>query len=127
MGLDRTCLHRSAGERICDERGVFVDPDRPGSTRTGASPIIAADERPLLVDEWQRVHPTWDVVRRLVDENHRGGQFLLTGSAPMAESHSGAGRITSMRMRPLTLPERGVEVPTVSLAALLAGNKAVGG
>lgn len=106
---------------------MFVDPDRLGSTRTGASPIIAADERPLLVDEWQRVHPTWDFVRRLVDKDHRGGQFLLTGSAPMAESHSGAGRITSMRMRPLTLPERGVEVPTVSLAALLAGNKTVGG
>jgi len=70
---DRTCPHRSAGERRCDERGVFVDPDRPGSTRTGASPIIAADERPLLVDEWQRVHPTWDVVRRLVDEMVAGG------------------------------------------------------
>ncbi len=89
--------------------------------------VISGDARPLLLDEWQRVHPTWDVVRRLVDEDQRGGQFLLTGSVPTRESHSGAGRITSMRMRPLTLPERGIETPSVSLATLLAGGRAVSG
>ena len=115
----------TAQQRAVTIRRLDVEAER--LIVTADPSVIAADERPLLVDEWQRVHPTWDVVRRLVDENHRGGQFLLTGSAPMAESHSGAGRITSMRMRPLTLPERGVEVPTVSLAALLAGNKTVGG
>lgn len=35
--------------------------------------------------------------------------------------HSGAGRIVSLRMRPLTLTERGVSIPTVSLARLLEG------
>lgn len=64
---------------------------------------------------------------RMVDKDHRGGRFLLTGSAPTTESHSGAGRITSMRRRLRTLPERGVETTTVSLAALLSGDRAVSG
>jgi predicted AAA+ superfamily ATPase len=84
--------------------------------------VIAADPTPLLIDEWQRVPGTFDVVRRLVDADPSGGRFMLTGSAPIAQTHSGAGRITTMRMRPLTLLERGVEVPTVSLASLLGGS-----
>jgi hypothetical protein len=83
--------------------------------------------RPVLIDEWQRVPGSWDLVRRAVDQ--RGAQpasFLLTGSAslpPDATTHSGAGRIVTLRMRPLTLVERGVETPTVSLAQLLNGTR----
>ena len=52
------------------------------------------------------------------------GRFLLTGSATPAHAsgtHSGAGRILSLRMRPMALHERGVVAPHVSIAALLAG------
>jgi len=79
--------------------------------------------KPLLIDEWQRVPATWDVVRRAVDADHSPNQFLLTGSASPRNppTHSGAGRIVSLRMRPLTLIERGVGVPTVSLSRLLQG------
>ena len=89
--------------------------------------VIAADPKPLLIDEWQRVPGTFDAVRRLVDADPGGGQFLLTGSAPTRQTHSGAGRITTVRMRPLTLPERSLNATTVSLAALLDGNRAVHG
>lgn len=41
--------------------------------------------------------------------------------------HSGAARIPGVRMRPLTLQERGLSVPTVSLADLLTGERAGGG
>ncbi len=41
--------------------------------------------------------------------------------------HSGAGRIVPFRMRPLSLMERGVETPTVSLASLLDGDTEVSG
>src|SRR3546814_614129 len=77
------------------------------------------------MDEWQRYPPSWDVVRRAVDDDNSPGRFMLTGSAtPTGKpTHSGAGRIVPLRMRPLTLVERGVETPTVSLAALLTGNK----
>jgi hypothetical protein len=78
----------------------------------------------LLIDEWQKVPGVWDVVRRAVDADPSGGQFLLTGSAsphPGATAHSGAGRIGRLRMRPMTLSERGVGTPEVSLAELLSG------
>ena len=70
------------------------------------------------------IPPTWDVVRRAVDADPVGGQFLLTGSASPRNppAHTGAGRIISLRMRPMTLAERGVAQPTVSLSALLAGS-----
>lgn len=89
--------------------------------------LVGSDDPPVLIDEWQWVPGVFDAVRRLVDQDPSGGRFLLTGSAPTAQTHSGAGRITTMRMRPLTLVERGVEVPTVSLAKLLGGTASIGG
>ncbi|HZL04528.1 MAG TPA: AAA family ATPase, partial [Coriobacteriia bacterium] len=82
--------------------------------------------RPILVDEWQRAPEVWDVVRRAVDNGAPASSFLLTGSAtPVvgATAHSGAGRIVSLRMRPMALPERGLVPPTVSLASLLEGDR----
>ena len=80
---------------------------------------------PILIDEWQRVPESWDVVRRAVDDNATPAQYLLTGSATPTESptHSGAGRIVTVRMRPMTLAERGVDSPTVSLRDLLGGDR----
>jgi uncharacterized protein len=86
---------------------------------------VVSGRTPVLVDEWQRLPESWDVVRRAVDDGAPGGSFLLTGSAAPATqpTHSGAGRIVTLRMRPLSLPERGLVAPTVSLAALLAGTR----
>jgi predicted AAA+ superfamily ATPase len=86
---------------------------------------IDQGEFPLLIDEWQYLPYVWDRVRRSVDQHGGSGRFLLTGSAvpAVAPLHSGAGRIVSVRMRPLSLAERGLEVPTVSLAELLRGNR----
>ena len=80
---------------------------------------------PILIDEWQYVPESWDLVRRAVDKGAEPGRFLLTGSAsPSLKSmHSGAGRIVIVRLRPLTLSERGVAAPTVSLADLLSGSR----
>lgn len=81
--------------------------------------------RPVLLDEWQLMPAVWDAVRRAVDQDGRANQFLLTGSASpsTAPTHSGAGRIVSLRMRPLALSERGVGKPTVSFASLLRGTR----
>jgi uncharacterized protein len=78
---------------------------------------------PVLLDEWQRHPPVWDLVRRAVDNRPVGGQFLLAGSAsPLDDSiHSGAGRIVRLRMRPMSMVERALEPATVSLRTLLAG------
>ncbi|MFT4258342.1 ATP-binding protein [Microbacterium sp.] len=96
----------------------------------GADPAgILPFERPLLIDEWQRAPAVWDVVRRAVDDDRRGEQFLLTGSATPragATAHSGAGRIVRLRMRPLALSERGFH-PTISLADVLRGGAQLSG
>jgi predicted AAA+ superfamily ATPase len=95
--------------------------------------IVAADldyltqvDPPVLIDEWQLAPAVWDRVRRAVDEDAHGGRFLLAGSAGVAPGvriHSGAGRIVSLTMRPLSIAERGIAEPTVSLAALLTGSR----
>ncbi len=98
------------------------DPAQLEIVRADARSILRG-EPPILVDEWQRAPSTWDVVRRAVDEDATPGRFLLTGSAAPVRgpTHSGAGRIVTLRMRPMTLSERGLESPSVSLARLLEG------
>lgn len=80
---------------------------------------------PIVIDEWQRFPSSWDIVRRAVDDDPSPGRFLLTGSATPSErpTHSGAGRIVPIRMRPLTLVERGSAAPSVSLRSLLSGSR----
>jgi len=88
--------------------------------------LLLSRPRPLLIDEWQNVPEVWDVVRHAVDWDLSGGQFLLAGSATPragATAHSGAGRIGRLRMRPMTLEERGVGEPAVSLTNLLEGGR----
>lgn len=86
---------------------------------------VLAEPPPVLVDEWQKLPMVWDRIRRLVDDGADPGRFLLTGSASPAgtDTHSGGGRIVSLRMRPLSLAERLDEPPTVSLATLLSGER----
>lgn len=95
-----------------------------------AQPELLADlPGPVLLDEWQRWPESWDVARRAVDDGVPRGHIILAGSsAPRgATVHSGAGRLVPFRLRPMSLVERGVAEPTVSLAALLAGGAAVAG
>jgi predicted AAA+ superfamily ATPase len=119
VGKTATALQRA--------RTVHELDDEDQRSLIEADPLrLLEGERPILIDEWQRLPASWDLVRRDVDEQPRmAGAFLLTGSASTADAstHSGAGRIVTVRMRPLTLSERGVATPTVSLAALLRGKR----
>ena len=85
--------------------------------------VLLAQPSPVLLDEWQRVPPLWDAVRRNVDAGAAAGSYILTGSASpdRPPTHSGAARVVTIRMRPLSLAERALETPTVSLGGLLAG------
>lgn len=90
---------------------------------------IRTSPSPVLLDEWQRLPSLWDQTRRWVDDDAPAGSVILTGSAtPRGTTiHSGAGRIVSLRMRPLSLQERNLEPPTVSLNALLNGSAPIQG
>ena len=92
--------------------------------------MITEGEPPILIDEWQRFPPSWDLVRRAVDEDFGPGRFILTGSArpESRPTHSGAGRIVTLRMWTTTLAERlsyrsGRPTRRVSLGSLLAGDR----
>jgi hypothetical protein len=114
VGKTATARRRCATERALD--------DPVQHDLLAADPmLIREDAKPVLVDEWQRLPAVWDAVRRLVDDDGSGGQFLLTGSAPLRGTHSGAGRIVSLRMRPLCFGERQIVDPTVSFADLSRG------
>ncbi len=101
--------------------------DEPGVLEVvGAQASRLADgSSPILIDEWQRFPRSWDIVRRAVDRDSRAGRFILTGSATPSKhpTHSGAGRIVTLRVRPMTLGERGIESPTVSVSSLLSGGR----
>lgn len=82
---------------------------------------------PRLFDEWQVEPALWNHLRRAVDDRQQAGQFILTGSAAPTDDitrHTGAARITRLRMRPMSLFETGHATGTISLHALLAGDAA---
>lgn len=118
VGKTETASRRAATVHALDDptQRTLLEAE-PNRLARGASPV--------LIDEWQRIPASWDVVRRAVDADRSPGRFLLTGSAAPVEqpTHSGAGRIVSLRMRPLGLTERALVTPTVSLAELLKGGR----
>ncbi len=101
--------------------------DDPAIKAIGEADVrqLLVGKKPILLDEWQHVPAVWDALRRQVDRDSSPNQFILTGSAsPLTPpTHSGAGRIVTVRMRPLGLTERKVGSPTVSFSELLRGEK----
>lgn len=86
-------------------------------------------ETPRLIDEWQIAPGLWDAVRFEVD--HRGGvgHFILTGSAVPPRTaemvHSGTGRFSRMKMRPMSLYESMESSGKVSLGELFSQPKKI--
>lgn len=114
------------------------DPDRRSSylkmAQTTPSYLLKG-EKPRLIDEWQTATVLWDAVRFAVDQNPEKGQYILTGSVVVEEEedtlpdermeHTGTGRISRMRMRPMSLYESGESNGMVSLKALFDGESDV--
>jgi predicted AAA+ superfamily ATPase len=118
VGKTRTALQRAKTvHRLDDPAELAVAQAQPARLLEG--------ERPVLIDEWQRLTEVWDLVRRAVDDGEPPGSFLLTGSADPdpPPTHTGAGRIATVRMRPLSISER-LQSSSVSLADLLSGDGA---
>jgi uncharacterized protein len=117
VGKTATAMRRAATTYRLDDDGERAIAQADSSR-------LVEGKRPVLIDEWQRLPESFDRVRRAVDDGASPGSFLLTGSASPTTppTHSGAGRIVRVRMRPMTLAERGgVGSPTVSIGRLLTG------
>jgi predicted AAA+ superfamily ATPase len=104
---------------------VMVDIDPSARQALAVDPsLVLEGDRPRLLDEWQVAPELWNYVRRAVDASDGFGHFILTGSAVPAEDverHTGAGRFSLLRMRPMSLFESGHADGQVSLAALFDG------
>lgn len=88
------------------------DPDKAAEylTTAAARPsLLLKGEQPRLIDEWQDAPALWDAVRTAVDkEGGRPGQYILTGSNTVDKAkirHTGTGRITRMKIYPMSLWE----------------------
>lgn len=105
------------------------DPDQTRSYLAMADTkpsLLLKGETPRLIDEWQMAPVLWDAVRFEVDKRAETGQFILTGSAVPADNviaHTGTGRISRLKMRPMSLFESGESNGSVSLRDLFLGKK----
>jgi predicted AAA+ superfamily ATPase len=106
---------------------VLLDVDEEARAAAELNPaLILEGETPRLIDEWQVEPRIWNHVRRAVDERKDTGQFILAGSAQPTDDdtrHTGAGRISRLRMRPMSLHESGAGSGEISLAALMEGRR----
>ncbi len=84
--------------------------------------LLLKGKNPRLIDEWQLTPKLWDAIRFVVDKRQQFGLFILTGSAvpsDMSEiNHTGTGRFSWMKMRPMSLYESGESTGEISLAKL---------
>ena len=74
VGKTETALRRATTVHRID------DPNQLAVLRAAPERVVAGDP-PVLIDEWQRLPASWDLVRRAVDADPTGSRFLLTGSA----------------------------------------------
>lgn len=69
----------------------------------------AEDNDTLILDEVQKVPDLLPAIKKVVDQNNRSGQFLITGSANILSlptvQESLAGRVGKIRLRPLSQGE----------------------
>lgn len=99
------------------------DPDQRMSNQMLAESkpsILLRGKKPRLIDEWQEAPQLWDAVRFSVDREREIGLYILTGSATPKEKprHSGAGRMSFLDMRTMSLYESRESTGEVSLLAL---------
>ena len=115
-GKTATGRHAAASE-------VLLDVDRNARRMVGVDPdAVLRGRTPRLIDEWQTEPDIWNYVRRAVDDRAAPGQFILTGSAVPPDDitrHTGAGRLTRLRIRPFSLFEAGHSSGDISLRQLM--------
>ena len=77
--------------------------------------FVKHSKRTLIIDEVQRVPDLLSAIKMVVDEDTRMGQYLLTGSANIQAlpgvQESLAGRISKLRLRPLSQGEQQKAAP----------------
>ena len=127
------CGKTTTAKQIARSVLYMQDPDRKESYLTLANiqpSKLLEGEKPRLIDEWQMAPQLWDSVRFDVDMKNNTGLYILTGSTTVDESkisHSGAGRISRIKMRTMSLFESLDSNGNVSLKDLFDGKNEIDG
>jgi len=120
----KACGKTETARRIAVSE-VLLDTDENARQAVAIDPKLVLDGGvPRLIDEWQLEPVIWNHIRRMVDDRGLPGQFILTGSAVPADDitrHTGAGRLTRLRLRPMTLFETGHANGAASMEGFLSG------
>ncbi|MCQ2551925.1 MAG: DUF4143 domain-containing protein [Clostridia bacterium] len=116
-GKTTTCmLYQKSIIRLNTEASIKAAEINPSAVLIG--------DYPRLIDEWQMVPDIWNQVKNDLDLNYQFGKYLLTGSNVPADKnkiyHSGAGRIATVKMRPMSLYESGESTGKYSLQSLFS-------
>ncbi len=118
------CGKTTTGEQQAKSVLRLQDPDRCEGylVTAGTKPsLLLKGKNPRLIDEWQVAPVLWDAVRTAVDQRQEEGLFILTGSTSVDSSkimHSGTGRISRLKMYPMSLFESQESNGSISLKAL---------
>lgn len=117
-GKTTTCmLYQKSFAKLNTKQAVVMARMNPEAVLEG--------EKPRLIDEWQKAPDIWNHVKDDLDNEYQFGKYILTGSSTPAEKtdvhHSGAGRITPVTMRPMSLWESKESKGVVSLAEVFDG------
>ena len=127
------CGKSRTAEQAANSVIYMQDQDKAAAYRMAAQTMPSAllqGDSPRLIDEWQVAPVLWDAVRFAVDQRGGMGHFILTGSSTPPDDaddderkrrHTGTGRISRLRMRPMSLWEAGESTGAISLAALFDG------
>ena len=121
-GKTTTCMkYQKSFVKLNTKQAIAMARMNPGGVLDG--------ETPRLIDEWQKAPDIWNQVKDDLDFHYEFGKYILTGSSTPADKtevhHSGAGRITPVRMRPMSLWESKDSKGTVSLSELFKGGKPI--
>ena len=119
-GKTKTALQKAKSKIMLQK-----EPDKEAlifTSRINPSALLEG-EQPRLIDEWQDAPTIWDAVRSYCDEHHGQGHFILTGSTSkdVKTQHTGTGRISELRMYPMSLYESFESNGSVSLMDLFDG------
>ncbi|MGB4594666.1 MAG: DUF4143 domain-containing protein [Anaerolineaceae bacterium] len=108
------------------------DPDNQENYRQLAEiqpSLLLQGENPRLIDEWQVAPALWDAIRHDIDIRGKEGLYILTGSTSVDETqikHSGAGRISRLKMYTMSLFESNDSTGEVSLRGLFENHSVAG-
>lgn len=118
------CGKTTTGEQKAKSVIRMQDPDmREGYLVTANTKpsLLLKGEKPRLIDEWQDAPVLWDAVRMEVDRQNEEGLFILTGSTSVDNNqilHTGTGRISRLKMYPMSLYESGESNGRISVREL---------